>query len=272
MPAGERRRSRSRGRRRRRPSQGISSQHQRLDFGRHHGHTYADVQRRFPGYCTWALTVPNPGGGLREFQRWLLRQRRQGTAMTASNNGASRRRRPRAQHRSEEEGSGGDWNDPLPYDPLGSSDAESFGPGGSSSERSASSGMYSDNTEPVHLQPVQPRDPGLAAILEGLPRVEFTPALFSGSPHPQSCPICMEDFGSQGPDSAEIVLTPCLHAFHLPCLLGWAARQRDCPTCRWDMTNLGEQGAVGYCAPGAGVPGAAALGNVAIVLSDDSQT
>merc|ERR1740138_1048808 len=80
-------------------------------------------------------------------------------------------------------------------------------------------------------------------LLEQFPRVPFSRALFSGEPYSERCPVCMEDFGpgAEEPEKA-IVLTPCLHAFHLGCLGSWLERRRGghrCPTCRWDVSNDG---------------------------------
>merc|ERR1712224_203819 len=75
-----------------------------------------------------------------------------------------------------------------------------------------------------------------------LPRVAYTAQLFSGDPYPVACPICMEDFGPCEDESSkqEIVLTPCLHPFHEHCLSGWLVKHRECPSCRWDVTDTGE--------------------------------
>lgn len=81
----------------------------------------------------------------------------------------------------------------------------------------------------------------VGAVLAALPRVPFKADLFSGSPHPQACPICMEDFAAEGPEGREIVLTPCFHTFHESCLGGWLARNKECPSCRWDVTDTGER-------------------------------
>jgi len=117
------------------------------------------------------------------------------------------------------------------------------------------------------------RPPGpnaeMQTLLNDLPRIAFSPAIFSGDPHPTACPICMENFGSSassgrepaaGGDSAagpssgdgsglEIVLTPCLHVFHASCLTNWLARPtaaRACPTCRWDVGDDGASKALGH--------------------------
>jgi len=107
-------------------------------------------------------------------------------------------------------------------------------------------------------------------VLDLLPRVAFDPQLFNGNPHPDSCPVCMEDFD----EDRQIVLTPCLHVFHLHCLQGWLTRKKECPSCRWDITDTGEQKA--FCnshaaAAVAVLPDAAAVfaPGQAIELSDD---
>merc|ERR1712187_129487 len=79
----------------------------------------------------------------------------------------------------------------------------------------------------------------VANILEQLPRIAHSAELFSGNPHPTTCPICMENWTDV---SSDIVLTPCLHAFHEKCLQGWMVRSIDCPSCRWDISKSGDQG------------------------------
>merc|ERR1712039_155386 len=81
-----------------------------------------------------------------------------------------------------------------------------------------------------------------AAILARLPRVQYTAQHFSGEPYPEVCPICMEDFGPAADESKkdEIVLTPCLHPFHEHCLSGWLVKHSECPSCRWDVADNGE--------------------------------
>eukprot|EP00927_Polykrikos_kofoidii_P080659 TRINITY_DN77581_c0_g1_i1.p1 TRINITY_DN77581_c0_g1~~TRINITY_DN77581_c0_g1_i1.p1 ORF type:complete len:315 (+),score=21.38 TRINITY_DN77581_c0_g1_i1:59-1003(+) len=104
---------------------------------------------------------------------------------------------------------------------------------------------------PIRTQPARPpRGHGVSCAMQPqprenyvdqLPRVPFKKDLFSGSPHPEECPICLEEWQST---SGEIVLTPCLHVFHVSCLGGWIVERNDCPTCRWDLKNTGEENAL----------------------------
>lgn len=80
-------------------------------------------------------------------------------------------------------------------------------------------------------------------IIARSPQIAYSAALFSGDPHPEACPICMEDFApAEGSPSQPILLTPCLHAYHDHCLKGWLNRNHFCPSCRWDLRDTGEAG------------------------------
>lgn len=39
-------------------------------------------------------------------------------------------------------------------------------------------------------------------------------------------------------------MTPCFHTFHLGCIAGWLSRRHECPTCRWDIRDFGEEQAM----------------------------
>ncbi|CAE7207305.1 rnf43 [Symbiodinium sp. CCMP2592] len=222
------------------PQPNLSREALGLNFGRHSGMSYREVARNHPGYVRWALSQPSPTGGLRSFVAWL-------------------RAHPPDDARDE----GSSFN----YASSASDDSES--------ERDIDSEAASEEPSmhaqvlPLHLPMVQLMEQmvqhsgrlrdlsrlmrqsveqrgdvtssySLSALLVELPRVTYSASLFSGAPHPQSCPICMEDFDSweAGHDS-EIVMTPCLHTFHIGCLRGWLKRSPECPTCRWDITDLG---------------------------------
>lgn len=136
--------------------------------------------------------------------------------------------------------------------------------------------------------------------------------------HPESCPVCMEDFappsrvesaagasggaavprggGTDGGDvaesgedacassqeetatSMEIVMTPCLHVFHSKCLGSWMAKSLDCPSCRWNLADMGVQEAIGSSRR-AGAPPAPIVAaregafepDTVVDVSDDSQ-
>jgi len=229
--------------------------HDVLSFGRHQGQTYREVFRHFPDYCRWALHVRNPSGPLRHFARWC-----------------------RQQQRGRHAGS-------LPGDLLGLSDVDSSDYGDHLEGPEDAAGLSDSDTSTVAIPLVRQRQqqvrPGTLQlqratirpaheVLDLLPRVAFDPQLFNGNPHPDSCPICMEDFE----EGRQIVLTPCLHVFHLQCLQGWLTKKKECPSCRWDVTDTGEQKA--FCnshaaAPVAVLPDAALVfaPGQAIELSDD---
>merc|ERR1712032_1013622 len=88
----------------------------------------------------------------------------------------------------------------------------------------------------------RPHQPCPADLVAQLPRIAYSPQLFSGEPYQEACPICMENFDPSESDATDhqIVLTPCLHAFHEPCLSSWLRKHVECPSCRWDVTNTGE--------------------------------
>lgn len=228
-------RSRSRGiRRQARPQAGRGGGNTVLDFGRHEGRTYRDVARSDPGYVRWVLSVRRPQGRLMAFQRWLH-------ANSASG------------------------NDSADSGSLLTESSESDGDEGAVSPQVLGRAVAVESRQRVPSSEMQ-------SLMDELPRIAFSTAIFCGDPHPSACPICMEDFGppaqasgaaasstrpavggdlassaEKGPSSTagtglEIVLTPCLHAFHASCLTNWLARPsaaRACPTCRWDISNDG---------------------------------
>lgn len=217
-----------------------------LDFGRHEGRTYQEVASQEPGYVRWALSVRRPQRHLAVFQRWL---RSGGTASADS----------------------GDLSDISLLDVSDSGD-----------DRDARSGHTGGNAVAVEPRPRVPSSE-MQTLLNGLPRIAFSTGIFSGDPHPVACPICMDDFGPsarpapsgaasggltndgeaaaggelpagtasqprEGGAELEIVLTPCLHVFHVGCLTNWLARPsaaRACPTCRWDIGDDGASRALG---------------------------
>lgn len=84
-----------------------------------------------------------------------------------------------------------------------------------------------------------PQVPG--DLLSRLPRVPFNADLFSGSPYPDECPICMESWQDV---QSEIVLTPCFHTFHVSCLQSWLMQCEKCPSCRWNVNHTGVEDAL----------------------------
>ncbi|CAE7524612.1 rnf43, partial [Symbiodinium pilosum] len=234
----------------------------RLTFGRHNGMTYSEVARHHPGYVQWALSQPNPTGGLRTFVAWV------------------RARQPQTSRSADEE---------VSCDSSGSevsltgfeddSDAASEPPPMQAQEldqlmeRAArlSEGMIQHLRRRLDPGGDEPRPSRASVLVAELPRVRYSAGLFSGAPHPQSCPICMEDFTVwEAGQDAEIVMTPCLHTFHVGCLQGWLKRRPECPTCRWDITDLGAEKA--FDSSCCNVPQARPFvlpSNLEIVVSDD---
>lgn len=225
-----------------------------LDFGRHAGRSYEEVFRRERSYVQWALRMTQPGGGLQHFQRWI--RTRMGNHVT-----------------SEEEFEGD-------VDP---SDEEDESPVREGIQTYGTSDAGSESTEEEAEAPQarrHPHQPCPADVVAQLPRLAYSSRLFSGEPYPEACPICMENFepAESGAMDRQIVLTPCLHAFHEPCLSSWFRKHVECPTCRWDVTNMGE---VASHSPDNNTPGSAQplpslvtpaeLVGQTVVLSDDSE-
>jgi len=210
----------SRGRSRSSGRRGRLGVHTRLTFGRHVDRTYGEVLRTEPSYVEWALSVPRPQGDLRHFVAWLR------LVMEVDE---------------DEEGA---WSDSELFDEE-------------EEEEEEEEEDYSHHSAGHQIQALenQRRQRGsadmLKALIEQLPRVPFSANLFSGTPHPESCPICMEDFSAWEPGQpSEIVITPCLHTFHVGCISGWLGRRHDCPSCRWDIRDSGEQQAMSSSSSG----------------------
>jgi len=138
----------------------------------------------------------------------------------------------------------------------------------------------SDDEDSNHSNAENPRQVAhkseAANIISRLPHATFSPELFSGDPHPEACPICMENFAppEEAPNHC-ILLTPCLHAFHEHCLKGWLDRNHLCPSCRWDLRDTGEEAARGKGHVSQEVlvrAPAEIVGNTFIVSDDDEDT
>ncbi|CAJ1337400.1 unnamed protein product, partial [Effrenium voratum] len=272
MPHGDNSRSRERSRRRRRSSE------RRLNFGRHMGRRYREVARNEPGYCRWALSIEQPQGELRQFADWLRRhqdrQRRSPSPFDdlfgeSDFDGSAQDEDPEAHE--------APFSDDSPWDPY-------LLPPERSMERIARQ-LHASITELAKQVGPHAEAQRLAELLDRLPRVRFAESLFRGSPHPESCPMCMEDFEAWEDENGAmaIVLTPCLHAFHRGCLAGvwWASDfatgwakcpapaagggqcgfRTDCPACRWPVTDLGDQKLEDLLAEGAGGEAASAHGS-----------
>lgn len=82
-------------------------------------------------------------------------------------------------------------------------------------------------------------DPGDTAL--ALEKVPYREDIFEDGnidKHPESCPICLENFAV----GQDIVCTPCparaKHVFHQQCLSEWMRTTMTCPLCRHDMTTI----------------------------------
>ncbi|KAG6469964.1 hypothetical protein ZIOFF_070903 [Zingiber officinale] len=65
--------------------------------------------------------------------------------------------------------------------------------------------------------------PASAAAVEALKMVT--------AEEPDSCSICLEDFGMATP----VLAMPCSHLFHAACLKKWLERSCSCPLCRFSL-------------------------------------
>lgn len=206
----DRSRSSGGGRRRRRGFQ------TRLTFGRHADRTYGEVLRTEPSYVEWALSVPRPQGDLRHFVAWL-----------------------RQMISDEDEEGPGAWSDSDLFDEE--EEEEDYSHHSAAGHPAAREALESQRRQRGSTDM-------LKAVIAQLPRVPFSANLFSGTPHPESCPICMEDFSAwETGQPSEIVITPCFHTFHVGC---WLGRRHDCPSCRWDIRDSGEQQAMSSSSSG----------------------
>eukprot|EP00927_Polykrikos_kofoidii_P062213 TRINITY_DN5702_c0_g1_i2.p1 TRINITY_DN5702_c0_g1~~TRINITY_DN5702_c0_g1_i2.p1 ORF type:complete len:323 (-),score=55.17 TRINITY_DN5702_c0_g1_i2:114-1022(-) len=231
-----------------------------LQFGMHSGRRYDEVLREERGYVEWALRIPNPGGGLRLFQNWLRLQRE------TNPSGATRRRRrvrPRSAFSDSEDDSSAESEilgstvrnanlatiSSLMFDSASEEEEDDEEAEEEEQQVATRGGARPQNhqrrTSGGRQQGEAAAAPAAAsasaqAILDRLPRVSFSANHFGGSPHPESCPICIEDFADAEQSNLKIVLTSCLHVFHEHCLQTWLQRRQDCPTCRWDISDSGE--------------------------------
>ena len=49
----------------------------------------------------------------------------------------------------------------------------------------------------------------------------------------RSCTICLEDFVV----NEKVVALPCLHYFHKKCIKKWMERKKECPICKFELTQ-----------------------------------
>ncbi|KAK9923140.1 hypothetical protein M0R45_031573 [Rubus argutus] len=73
-----------------------------------------------------------------------------------------------------------------------------------------------------------------SSSIEGLEKVRLDSLDFATRSSP--CPICLEDFEepSGGVDQL-LPRLPCLHHFHLHCIIPWLEKNHLCPVCRYPM-------------------------------------
>eukprot|EP00928_Gymnodinium_smaydae_P080651 TRINITY_DN64306_c0_g1_i1.p1 TRINITY_DN64306_c0_g1~~TRINITY_DN64306_c0_g1_i1.p1 ORF type:complete len:311 (+),score=53.64 TRINITY_DN64306_c0_g1_i1:78-1010(+) len=260
----------------------------RLTFGRHDGSTYLEVLRSDPGYCQWATRVPAPSGPLRHFANWVRRARQAqdlGTLGGEDDDDNDEEDESEPDDDDEEEGDGLQRMTPqlaalrhqLHQQLSAFLNAEENG--GEPAAALARALLEAANTTGNAAAGAGSglRGRGATEVVDALPRLTFSPALFSGTPYPDSCPICLDSFEEAAGDEKFIVLTPCLHVFHSTCLTSWLQKKRECPSCRWDITDTGEQNILRSTTSTsdglseAAAASARALAGTTVVLSDDSQ-
>ena len=49
----------------------------------------------------------------------------------------------------------------------------------------------------------------------------------------RSCVICFEDFKS----GEKVMVLPCIHFFHNPCIKEWIKKKNNCPICKFELTE-----------------------------------
>jgi len=90
--------------------------------------------------------------------------------------------------------------------------------------------------------------PATEEVIEKLPRevLEEGCALLE-----ESCAVCKDQFklDTEDPDEQIVVMLPCNHPFHSPCILPWLKSSGTCPVCRYQLVPQPEPHG-----PGAGPP------------------
>ena len=49
----------------------------------------------------------------------------------------------------------------------------------------------------------------------------------------KSCTICLDEFKS----NEKVIALPCLHYFHKKCIKKWMERKKECPVCKFELTQ-----------------------------------
>eukprot|EP00930_Biecheleria_cincta_P034407 TRINITY_DN23786_c0_g1_i1.p1 TRINITY_DN23786_c0_g1~~TRINITY_DN23786_c0_g1_i1.p1 ORF type:complete len:301 (+),score=18.08 TRINITY_DN23786_c0_g1_i1:23-904(+) len=269
----------------------LSEGRSRLTFGRHQGERYSAVRRSHPGYCSWALGVPQPSGQLRHFVAWLQRRRVADAELSGEDDDTSDESEQEDdedddnnEHEDSDESNHSETGPTIadllaggPLAGLMNHDSDVIQHGWHvlrtiAQSRNAALQALAQSRGAANASSSQQgarSRPSASVVLEQLPRIPYSANLFSGNPHPTACPICIEEWSDV---SGDIVLTPCLHVFHETCLRGWLDRRcLDCPSCRWDISKLGDQG---MPSPPGGLVERPVLGDLAgttITIDEDSQ-
>ncbi|GBE77416.1 hypothetical protein SCP_0102890 [Sparassis crispa] len=90
--------------------------------------------------------------------------------------------------------------------------------------------------------------PATEDVMEKLPRE----VLEEGSPLlEKDCAVCKEQFklNTEDPDEQVVVILPCNHPYHEPCIIPWLKSSATCPVCRFQLVPQPE-----HHAPGPGPP------------------
>ena len=48
----------------------------------------------------------------------------------------------------------------------------------------------------------------------------------------KKCTICLEEYQK----GEELIVLPCIHLFHKPCIVNWLKKQNSCPICKFKLT------------------------------------
>jgi hypothetical protein len=49
----------------------------------------------------------------------------------------------------------------------------------------------------------------------------------------KKCTICLENFNSK----EKVIILPCIHIFHRPCISDWMENKKNCPICKFKLTK-----------------------------------
>eukprot|EP00887_Chlorella_sp_A99_P005322 scaffold1.g5322.t1 len=79
----------------------------------------------------------------------------------------------------------------------------------------------------------RPAPPASKAVVRSLPQETLSAARLAelGGAEGVRCPVCMEEYAK----GDEVIVLPCKHTFHPPCLAPWLENNNSCPTCRHEL-------------------------------------